>query len=106
MDIWLVDVGACVWFLSTFKFGDVMNKIDLIIDALENCKGLTQIDRAHLKKALAAARELKALKPVAWITNNYEQDRSATTFDVEMANRWRNKGWRIAPLYALDEVTK
>jgi hypothetical protein len=41
-----------------------MNKIDLIIDALENCKGLTQIDRMHLKKALAAARELKALKPV------------------------------------------
>lgn len=36
-----------------------MNKIDLIIDALENCKGLTQIDRRHLKKALAAARELK-----------------------------------------------
>ena len=36
-----------------------MNKIDLIIDALENCKGLTQIDRMHLKKALAAARELK-----------------------------------------------
>ena len=41
--------------------GDCMNKIDLIIDALENCKGLTQIDRMHLKKALAAARELKAL---------------------------------------------
>ena len=36
-----------------------MKQIDLIIDALENCKGLTQIDRAHLKKALAAARELK-----------------------------------------------
>ena len=40
-----------------------MNKIDLIIDALENCKRLTQIDRAHLKKALAAARELKDIKP-------------------------------------------
>jgi len=44
-----------------------MNRLDLIIDALENCKGLTQIDRAHLKKALAAARELKALKPVAYM---------------------------------------
>ena len=41
-----------------------MNRIDLIVDRLENCKGLTQIDRAHLKKALAAARELRALKPV------------------------------------------
>jgi hypothetical protein len=23
---WLVDAGACVWFLSTFKLGDVMNE--------------------------------------------------------------------------------
>ena len=38
-----------------------MNRLDLIIDRLEHCKGLTQIDRMHLKKALAAARELKAL---------------------------------------------
>ena len=44
-----------------------MNKIDLIIDALEHCKGLTQIDRMHLKKALTAARELRALKPVAYM---------------------------------------
>ena len=44
-----------------------MNRLDLIIDALENCKGLTQIDRMHLKKALAAAHELKALKPVAYM---------------------------------------
>ena len=44
-----------------------MNKLDLIIDALEHCKGLTQIDRAHLKKALAAARELRELKPVAYM---------------------------------------
>ena len=42
-----------------------MNRLDLIIDRLEHCKGLTQIDRMHLKKALAAARELRALKPVA-----------------------------------------
>ena len=44
-----------------------MQRIDLIIDALEHCKGLTQIDRMHLKKALTAARELRALKPVAYM---------------------------------------
>lgn len=62
-----------------------MNKIDLIIDTLENCKGLTQIDRAHLKKALAAARELKALKPVGFfkqksaVWHQYDEDHPAYT---------------------------
>ena len=72
-----------------------MNKIDLIIDTLENCKGLTQIDRAHLKKALAAARELRALKPVAWWNPEYESD-----FKIAL-NEFQ--GWNV-PLYALDEV--
>ena len=44
-----------------------MNRLDLIIDALEHCKGLTQIDRAHLKKALAVARELRDLTPVGYM---------------------------------------
>jgi hypothetical protein len=26
MDIWFVSVSACVWFLSTFIIGDVMNE--------------------------------------------------------------------------------
>jgi hypothetical protein len=62
MDIWFVSFGACVWFLSTFKPGDAMNKIDLIIDALER----THKD-VFVMKALAAARELRELKPVAWL---------------------------------------
>jgi len=41
-----------------------MNKIDLIIDALNGCKGLTELDNVCIAEALAAARELKALKPV------------------------------------------
>ena len=76
-----------------------MNKIDLIIDALENCKGLTQIDRAHLKKALAAARELKALKPLAYY--NKKHDTVITAY--ELGNHVDSSD---VPLYALDEVTK
>jgi hypothetical protein len=71
-----------------------MSKIDLIIDALENSKGLAQIDRAHLKKALAAARELKALKPVARVNSE--------GFIVELG-LGLSSGTK---LYALDEVTK
>jgi hypothetical protein len=96
MDIWLVDVGACVWFLSTFKFGDVMNKIDLIIDALESAYE----DKAgwcnKVNEALYAVRRLQALQPVG-----------VFEYDAE------NKVWEeLTPncegvkLYALDEVTK
>jgi len=75
-----------------------MNKIDLIIDALENSKGLAQTDRAHLKTALAAARKLKALKPVAWMLPEYG--------DVISASETDGEGIYTIPLYALDEVTK
>jgi hypothetical protein len=47
-----------------------MNKIDLIIDALEGMCGdrcNTEYNLCQASVALAAARELKALKPVAWI---------------------------------------
>ena len=74
-----------------------MNKIDLIIDALEHCKGLTQIDRMHLKKALAAARELKALKPVAWVTT---EQFASTAHNVTRITLHQDKNG--IPLYALD----
>ena len=69
-----------------------MNNIDLIIDALEHCKGLTQIDRMHLKKALTAARELKALKPVAYMDSKGVLFNNTTHPHLNTA------------LYALDEV--
>ena len=37
-----------------------MNKIDLIIDALNGCKGLTPLDNVCIAEALAAARELRS----------------------------------------------
>ena len=74
-----------------------MNKIDLIIDALENCKGLTQIDRMHLKKALAAARELQALQPVAWIDEGFIE------WENNHSQAWAEKN-HGTKLYALDEV--
>ena len=75
-----------------------MNRLDLIIDALEHCKGLTQIDRAHLKKALAAARELKALKPVAWVTTEQFASTAHNVTRVSLHQEIING----IPLYALD----
>ena len=76
-----------------------MNKIDLIIDALEDmCGGRcnAEYNPCQARVALAAARELKALQPVG-------------VFEYD----WMNKVWEeLTPnckgvkLYALDEVKK
>jgi hypothetical protein len=71
-----------------------MNKIDLIIDALSVAQN--SVWSKLNEQALAAARELQALKPVG-------------VFEYD----WMNKVWEeLTPncegvkLYALDEVTK
>jgi hypothetical protein len=76
-----------------------MNKIDLIIDALESAYE----DKAgwcdKVNEALYAARELQALKPVAFIENHKAgQNLSWSQDDLPYA--------KATPLYALDEVTK
>jgi hypothetical protein len=77
-----------------------MNKIDLIIDNIMYAKILKE--SAHqdelLEEALAAARELQALKPVAWMLPEYG--------DVLSASEADGTGIYNVPLYALDEVTK
>ena len=39
-------------------------------------------------------------KAIAWFTDDYLTDKSATTFDPEVAGRWRSKGWPVTPLFA------
>ena len=74
-----------------------MNKIDLIIDALE--EAVNKVESAyvaiHIDEALAAAHELKALKPVAFIENHKAgQNLSWSQDDLPYA--------KATPLYALD----
>jgi hypothetical protein len=72
-----------------------MNKIDLIIDALDVSESLFY-DQTKLQEALQAARELKALKPVAWMYKGNFHD-----FDP---SEWASPEFVVTPLYALDEV--
>jgi len=72
------------------------SKIDLIIDALSVAQN--SVWSALNQEALAAARELKALKPVAWMMPEYG--------DVISASETDGEGIYTIPLYALDEVTK
>ncbi len=39
------------------------------------------------------------IKPVAWVTDDFITDKSSTTYDVETAERWRQKGWPVDGLY-------
>ena len=75
-----------------------MNRLDLIIDALEKAKDGWQCFDEY-EKALAAARELRELKPVAWL------DPLCKEGDLEIACLWENDVF-TKPLYALDEVMK
>jgi hypothetical protein len=75
-----------------------MNQIDLIIEVLDNLTHGNYNPQLALE-ALAAARELKALQPVAWMAWNMPDDRYEITTD----KRRLPAG---TPLYALDEVTK
>jgi hypothetical protein len=85
--------------------GEIMNRIDTIIDALYKTKLLMDAHGQYphtlreVDEALAAARELQALKPAAWaekksIHGGYE----GLSFDKQPRFD--------TPLYALDEVTK
>lgn len=56
------DLLSCLEF-----YGGDMNRLDLIIDALQNCSAFQPKNYYEIDKALAAARELKALKPVGYM---------------------------------------
>ena len=60
-----------------------MNRIDLIIDALEKAQdGWQSFD--EYEKALAAARELRELEPVAWVY----KDNTVTTDPDRADGTW------------------
>ena len=40
-------------------------------------------------------------EPVAWFTEDHLTDKSATTWDATVAERWRAKGWPVDPLYTV-----
>jgi hypothetical protein len=72
-----------------------MNRLDLIIDALSVAQNSVWSKRNE--EALAAARSLRELKPVAWINiSGYYYAQIPQGADSHY----------FTPLYALDEVTK
>ena len=77
-----------------------MNRLDLIIDALERANELWLTEPIG-EKALAAARELKALKPVAWMVRDQVD---GCRYPSALKNPAGSINGESQPLYALDEV--
>ncbi|MEX3240476.1 hypothetical protein [Serratia quinivorans] len=44
-------------------------------------------------------------KPVAWFTDDYLIDKSATTYSEEIAQRWRDKPWFVGNLHSQEYVS-
>ena len=64
-------------------------------DLCDVCYWHTRHDQ--LEAELAA---LKAQEPIGWYTEDHLTDKSATTYDRAIAERWDEKGWPLWPLYA------
>ena len=84
--------------------GVIMSKLDLIIDALENAVHNFAGDDTEEKciEALAAARELRELKPVAMVDHSHPFSDDS----VYMIANYERSFPSGTKLYALDEVTK
>ena len=54
-------------------------------------------DNARLRAELATIKEQE---PTGWYTEDHLDDKSATTYSKELADRWVAKGWPVFPLYA------
>ena len=99
--------------------GNNMNRLDLIIDALEKVINACKLyDRQDIQdggtvyleeelevsiKALAAARELRDLKPVAWADRlDLAKDGNWDTFICKHSSENHERTRFKIPLYALD----
>ena len=56
---------------------------------------------AECVRLRARIEAMEKQEPIGWITEDYQTDKSATTYNYEAAERWRKKGWPVSNLYAL-----
>ncbi len=66
----------------------------------DNGSGLETAERekANLRALLSKLRAPVAGEACAWFTEDHLTDKSATTWDRAVAERWREKGWPVRPL--------
>lgn len=65
---------------------------------------LMRCEKARYVSEPAPAQDER--EPVGWYTDDHLTDKSATTYDREVADRWRGKGWPVYELYARPAQTE
>ena len=70
-----------------------MTEREAIKIALEKCEWGFMEDAANILRQSLAQSEQKT-EPTAWVTDDF-----AITYTAEVAQHWRDKGWKVVPFY-------
>lgn len=70
-------------------------------------KEVLEADGVKLTPVYTSSQPTPAAKgePVGWYTEDHLHDKSATTYSAEVAQRWRDKGWPVWPLYSVLQLS-
>lgn len=90
--------------------GRKLDEYDSVLDALDPesvCQYLSNGEASELVSAVRAlqagqitrAAPVAAQQPYAWFTEDHLTDKSATTYERTVMERWKAKGWPVSPMY-------
>ena len=65
-----------------------------------------EVGAERLLQLLQAGAFNPAENAIGWHTEDYRTDKSATTYDITVAARWREKGWPVSPIFAEAQLPK
>lgn len=91
----------------TEEFGKVLKqfaeayhkaKIEQVVNA-EHETPIAYIENLERELAELKAEKQRQQEPVAWYTEDFKTDKSATTWDKKIAERWKDKGWPVYELF-------
>lgn len=87
---WTIDCHSMEWM--EVDDGDMVKFSDHV----------AEIARLRAKVEVEIAAEnvngMRYSGPIGWVTEDYLTDKSATTYDASVADRWRAKGWPVTAI--------
>jgi hypothetical protein len=66
--------------------------------------GVCGLARQLLESAAERLTVERQDDPVGWFTDDHVDDKSATTYTLAVAERWRSKGWPVTPLFTRSDA--
>jgi len=81
------------------RLRELLRDCRMIVREVGYPKLAASIDTALSQQAEPAPAQAEQ-QPFGWVTEDYLTDKSATTYDQVVADRWRAKGWPVREIYA------